>query len=910
MKIPLPRLLDSGGGESRRIHPISLNITENIIPLSTASMIIRAADSIPDRSFVELFTINGSAGIYRASIPQDGYGSPTSSVSLEHALTEIGDYIIKADIEKTVKALSLAISQIFACYSGSKWQIGTVISGNVSLEAKYGDNLLTTINSLVKQVPGAMISCDFTTTPWTLNITSKGTTVAAEGRLARNVRGAYIKKDYHNLCTRVYCEGLGTDGAVGYMDADTVSIYGIVEKKISGSGYTQQEAQAAAGSYLAIYKRPAYSVIINGRDFSKATGETLDRVEMGKLYRLAIPEDSVTVEENIIKLQWPDVYGNPEDVEITLAEEEKTLVTFIKKTNEDTSEQLNKTNEKIDENYDELKDYTDEGDATLAQTIEEKDEEYSARFEVTETAITAEVTRAQGEEESLSASLQLAAEAITAEVTRATGAEAALSTAITVAADGVKAEAKQYTDGQLTNYSTISATATAISAYVRDNAYQKQSGIDIKAEGIEISGSTYIKIKTGGSFSVDGGNFSVDDQGNVTAKSIKTKDEQGADTTVDLTSYAMWKLNYATVKNITVSGGQVTIITTAGSTTFNTAGSVTLTGSWSGAKFTVEASNGQTREESFSTSIGTGNSQAGGLRTINTFDSNHKAYGSVSATSLQVPLFTFNVDASSEYSAGVTAGAAAVTISAAGWVGGSNVVSASNGRSVTVNLPTITLSGGTSFDSSHETTVYASGGGASGYLASLTVDASSVYSAGESAGYSDGQTAGSNACWNATSISVGAWSGGSCTVTVTSGSHTAKTQTVNLPSITMGQDSWDSSHEKYVYCYGGGVSGYINRIKVDAESEYNAGWVRGYNVAVNKCEIRTGKIRVPKTTSEHGSAPTEDWDVDISRSCSWDQPAQYNIRANISYTISVGGAACKSGSFSYSHGFKADGGIN
>lgn len=74
-------------------------------------------------------------------------------------------------------------------------------------------------------------------------------------------------------------------------------------------------------------------------------------------------------------------------------------------------------------------------------------------------------------------------------------------------------------------------------------------------------------------------------------------------------------------------------------------------------------------------------------------------------------------------------GASSVTVSAAGWVNGSNVVSASNGKSVTVNLPTITLTGGTTF-SSHKTTVYASGGGVTGSIASKEVDATSEYNAG------------------------------------------------------------------------------------------------------------------------------------------------------------------------------------
>ncbi len=360
--VKMPRLLNSSLGEVRRIQPASLTITENIVPLSTATLTVRNGETIPDRSWMELYTVNGSAGIYRARIPQDGYGTITSQISLEHGLCEIGDYIVKAKIENASKTLSQAISQVFAYYGGSRWQIGSVISGNVKVNTNYGDNLLTVINGLVAQIPAAMISCDFTTTPWTLNVTSRGTTVSAEGRLSRNISSAMIKKDDKDLCTRVYCEGLGTGGAVGYMDADTLSTYGIVEKKISGEGYTLAQAQAAAQSYLDKYKRPRYSITVNGDDFSMITGESLDRVAMGKLYRLAIPEDNVTAEENIIKIVWPDVYGQPLRTDLTLSEEDSTLLTFVVK---QESESISRTVDTVRQTVDAL---NEEVDSKISKT--------------------------------------------------------------------------------------------------------------------------------------------------------------------------------------------------------------------------------------------------------------------------------------------------------------------------------------------------------------------------------------------------------------------------------------------------------------------------------------------------------------------------------------------------------------
>lgn len=70
--------------------------------------------------------------------------------------------------------------------------------------------------------------------------------------------------------------------------------------------------------------------------------------------------------------------------------------------------------------------------------------------------------------------------------------------------------AKTYTDNELTDYSTTTQTATQISTYVTNNAYGKQSGITIDANGVFVTGSKKVEIKSGGSFEVDATNFKVD----------------------------------------------------------------------------------------------------------------------------------------------------------------------------------------------------------------------------------------------------------------------------------------------------------------------------------------------------------------------------------------------------------------
>lgn len=190
-----------------------------------------------------------------------------------------------------------------------------------------------------------------------------------------------------------------------------------------------------------------------------------------------------------------------------------------------------------------------------------------------------------------------------------------------------------------------------------DNKYTVRSGIAIELDGIEISGSKYLRLKTGGKLVVDSGNFDIDENGNVrmngeiiattgqiggfnigatrlssgsgsnficvdsgtanfdyflmaggtsaanakflltkeghlTVESLTVRSEQGTTQQIDLSNYALWKLNYNVVKSYTA-----TSITLSNGATinFNSAAGLVLDGEWNenALIYEVIASNGQ-----------------------------------------------------------------------------------------------------------------------------------------------------------------------------------------------------------------------------------------------------------------------------------------------------------------------------
>ena len=151
-------------------------------------------------------------------------------------------------------------------------------------------------------------------------------------------------------------------------------------------------------------------------------------------------------------------------------------------------------------------------------------------------------------------------------------------------ADAIVSAAEGYVDGELVNYSTTTQTNTLISQYVGNHAYGLVSGIAITAAGIDISGSQYVAIASGGYFKVTTGDFGIDTSqsgicmwagaaaagsaafrvsknGTVYLTKLVAVGEDGTESDVNLRTANLWKLNYGTVKSLTVSGGYCTGMT-------------------------------------------------------------------------------------------------------------------------------------------------------------------------------------------------------------------------------------------------------------------------------------------------------------------------------------------------------------
>ena len=312
---------------------------------SSASIRLATGTNVDGRAYVEMFTVQGSAGIFRTRSPQIGYGSQNTTLQLEHAVNEIGDFIIADSFEKEM-TLKEAMKKIFKYYGEKSkvWKLGTVQdpvdpNANDKNEEKYTkcvlsvnyDNCLDAIQSVMEQYPYMMLTFDFGTTPWKLNVKNKPTLSEAQGRLSRNVKSATVVRDDSELFTRVYAQK--ADGKFDKYDAMSFykNKYGLIETVISAANETDDIWKQSVKSYIKTHKKPKYSITIDGIDLSNITGETLDKFKLGRLMTLALPDYKTTISEVIAEVSFPSIYRQPNFCTVTLNSEPDRVIKYIKK---------------------------------------------------------------------------------------------------------------------------------------------------------------------------------------------------------------------------------------------------------------------------------------------------------------------------------------------------------------------------------------------------------------------------------------------------------------------------------------------------------------------------------------------------------------------------------------------------
>ena len=314
----LARVLDGDMRELRRLHPTQQSVDDRVTPLSTASLTLPEGEHAAFGEWVEVFTQNGSAGVYRVVSASETY-TGEASAELEHGICALGDAIIpgKGTISGTLtQVLSAMLGyQVVKAGGAPLWSLGSIATNAQASFEHEGTNLLSAVLAVVPD--GYMLTFDQSALPWRLGVAKMATTAECEGRLSRNLRGVTVTVDDEDFCTRIYCNMLP---APGYMDGQTVGTWGVKAKTITAQeNVTPESLTAYITQYLEDHKNPRVSIECDAEDLSAITGDRIDRMEKGRLFRLALPDYGVAMEERILAVRTGSAYDEPERVRLTLA---------------------------------------------------------------------------------------------------------------------------------------------------------------------------------------------------------------------------------------------------------------------------------------------------------------------------------------------------------------------------------------------------------------------------------------------------------------------------------------------------------------------------------------------------------------------------------------------------------------
>lgn len=321
--IRLPRLMDTHLNELCRLEPTHLSIQLNM-NLSTATM------TLPPRSpqvttgrLVELYTRQGSAGIFRVQQVERDWNTATR-ISLTHALVTLADTTIPGTGETRTLPAAQLFTQLLA--HQSLWQSGDVeVPADVLFTFRAQDaNLLESLTDLMAELPDYRLDFDQSVLPWKLHLRALSDACATECRLTRNLRSLTIETDRSELCTRLYLPGVEAP-----LEADTIAQWGVVSRSLDASSdLTEEELTRRGQRYLDLHKNPQVTVTMDAADLYDLTGAALDSFHLGFPCRVCLPEGE-TLTQRIVSLTWPDVYGAPEQVRVTLANRSSNASTVL-----------------------------------------------------------------------------------------------------------------------------------------------------------------------------------------------------------------------------------------------------------------------------------------------------------------------------------------------------------------------------------------------------------------------------------------------------------------------------------------------------------------------------------------------------------------------------------------------------
>jgi phage minor structural protein len=285
----------------------------------------------------------GKGIIWRVKSINTDYKAETRTIGLEHIIQTLGDTVIPREVDAAAMGGGSEVSAARAVqYVLGLQQIWTLGDFEYSQSAPYsfnGDSLLDALETICGTLADSRWEYDLSALPFRLHIRKADTGTDSELRAGRNLSTITKSVDKSRMYTRIYPVGnddLRLSGQ-GYLEQNA-GLYGVI-CKVETNQACESESQLRiwAEDRLRRHCEPNVSITVSGLDLSRETGEALDRLTVGRICRVPMPELGTVITEKITRLQWRDKIKDPESVTVTLANNREDVATISKERDKSAS---------------------------------------------------------------------------------------------------------------------------------------------------------------------------------------------------------------------------------------------------------------------------------------------------------------------------------------------------------------------------------------------------------------------------------------------------------------------------------------------------------------------------------------------------------------------------------------------
>lgn len=355
--LQLPRLLGADWREVERLRPCNLKLSLRLSPLSNAVMQLPPnSTDVPPRAFVELFDPHGSVGIFRVMRTESDHSGYRAGqkVYLDHAFCTLSDNLV-VGVQAMSAPVRVVVATLLTAQTETHWVLGDCDVPE-DIEFVYSpseENLLQALTDIMAMLPDQYaFEFEMERHPFTMHIRKLPDAVGCEFRANRNVTSAHVSIDTYDMCTRVLPYGAGKDenrinlaGITGsyFLDStEAASRWGYITRSFSNDQiYDALTLKEVAQRYLDRHDHPSVSITVDGSELSELTGESFDRLSMGKMCALELPDVKLSMLERLVGVDYPDVYGRPTVITATLS-------AFVRKASDEIAQLMREaTNSKL-----------------------------------------------------------------------------------------------------------------------------------------------------------------------------------------------------------------------------------------------------------------------------------------------------------------------------------------------------------------------------------------------------------------------------------------------------------------------------------------------------------------------------------------------------------------------------------